>query len=505
MPADSVAANDLQRLSRHEHVDVAQRVPLPPPRWKTRVVLPVGIVAAVVGLMLYAVRDALQPATPVRVVPVVVKTVSSTPGIGAITVQAPGWIEPDPFPISVSALTDGVVESVLVLEGEPVKAGQVVARLIDEDAKLALAGAEAELARQEAALQAATEHWENPVEHNRAVAVAKAAVAETQAELTVLKAQVNAQAAEVAELEDRLERNQASYARNAATELEVARTRFQLASARAILEAVQARKGVLEAQLEQRQAEVAAAQRNLQLRTDQAQALEQAKAEVALARVRRDEAQLALSRTEVRSPADGVVMVRLAQPGSKLMLGMDDPMSAHAVRLYDPQKLQVRVDVALADAAKVGVGQSAQIVVGVLPDKTFTGRVTRVVHEADLQKNTLQVKVAIDDPSPQLKPEMLARVRFIGSGDQAAQPAAMQQAFVPEQLIERQDDAAYVWVADEGRTAARRRRIEPGAVRQGEWTAVHSGVSAGDLVITNATGLRDGERIKIEEGHHAAH
>ena len=68
------------------------------------------------------------------------------------------------------------------------------------------------------------------------------------------------------------------------------------------------------------------------------------------------------------------------------------------MRLYDPKRLQVRVDVPLADAAKVRVGQQAKVVVGVLPDRTFDGEVTRVVHEADIQRNTLQVKVAHHRP-----------------------------------------------------------------------------------------------------------
>ena len=44
----------------------------------------------------------------------------------------------------LAALADGIVESILVLEGEPIKAGQVVARMVADDARLAAAKAEAE-------------------------------------------------------------------------------------------------------------------------------------------------------------------------------------------------------------------------------------------------------------------------------------------------------------------------------------------------------------------------
>jgi hypothetical protein len=95
------------------------------------------------------------------------------------------------------------------------------------------------------------------------------------------------------------------------------------------------------------------------------------------------------------------------------MAAMDDPHSNHVVHLYDPAHLQVRVDVPLAEASRVGIGHKARIVVEVLPDRVFQGEVTRIVNEADLQKNTLQVKVRILDPVPELKPEMLARAQFL--------------------------------------------------------------------------------------------
>ena len=50
--------------------------------------------------------------------------------------EAAGWLEADPFPIYVPALAPGIVKEVLVLEGEPVEAGQVVVRMIDDDARL---------------------------------------------------------------------------------------------------------------------------------------------------------------------------------------------------------------------------------------------------------------------------------------------------------------------------------------------------------------------------------
>ena len=68
----------------------------------------------------------------------------------------------------------------------------------------------------------------------------------------------------------------------------------------------------------------------------------------------RDEAALRLDRMEVRAPAAGVVLARLAQPGSVL----SGASPGHPVcSLYDPASLRVRVDVPQADVGKLFVGQ----------------------------------------------------------------------------------------------------------------------------------------------------
>src|SRR4029078_12686178 len=78
-------------------------VPRPRRDWKTRVLLPLALLATTASLFAYAARDALRPAPDVPFVPVVVRTVQDTspsePGASGPTVQAPGWVEPDPFPM----------------------------------------------------------------------------------------------------------------------------------------------------------------------------------------------------------------------------------------------------------------------------------------------------------------------------------------------------------------------------------------------------------------------
>ena len=505
----------------------AANVPPPKVNWKTRVLLPAALLLSAGGLLAYAARDALRPATPVRVVPVVVRTVQADASPGesapqsAATVQAPGWVEPDPFPVAVSALTDGVVRDVPVLEGEAVKAGQIVARMVEDDAELALRKAEADLAVRQgelavakATLDAAQRDWDHPVERVRQVAAAEAMAAEARAELERLPVEVAAERARAEELADALRRAETNVARQTVGEVELVQARLRLKAQESTVAAAEARRPMLAAKVRQQQAELTAAKEAAKLRVAERRALDEAAADVgrAEAAVRqaaaaRDEAKLRRERTEVKSPADGVVMARLVAPGSKLMLAGDNMQSAQVLRLYDPKKLQVRVDVPLADAAQVGVGQAAKVVVGVLPDRTFDGVVTRVVHEADIQRNTVQVKVAIKDPSPELKPEMLARVRFLapvrGAGTAGAASGGggtSQRVFAPQGLLRRQGESARAtaWVVDKGRGVATRRQVTLGNDRHGDWIAVASGLQPGDVLVAGDTSrLDEGERVEI--------
>jgi RND family efflux transporter MFP subunit len=528
--------SDLRVLSRAGAVPLtaeAVRGPVPlragtavptPRKRRAAAVLVGSVVVLAVALLAYAWRDALLPAIDVRVVPVLLRAgIADGPhkdGQGGYTVQAPGWVEPEPYAVSVAALTDGVVREVLVLEGQAVKKGDVVARMVDDDARNSLARAEAsvsaragELKQAEAQRTAAKADWEHPVERTRAVAAGEALLAESRAALARQASDIAVEAARVAELADEAMRKERSVAMDAATESELVQTRLKLEAQRAMLASAKANEPVLAAKVRQQEADLAAARENAKLRITERRALDESEAAVARAgaalaeaRVARDEAKLRLDRMAIRAPSDGVVMARHIEPGSTMMLNTDSPASAHAARLYDPAKLQVRVDIPLADAAKVCVGRRAKVVVGVLPDRTFDGEITRIVPQADIQRNTLQVKVRINDPAPELRPDMLARVRFAdaaAAGAAATNPAGASgdslQVLAPESALDRGTDGrATAWVVDSDAGVAERRSVTAGDARQDGWVVVREGLRAGDRLIAGDTSkLRDGQRVKV--------
>jgi len=472
-------------------------IPPPAPRWKTRVLLPAGILLAFAAVLAVAGRDILFPGTEVRVVPVVVKAASAGDAGGSVTSQAAGWVEADPFPIYVAALADGVVQEVTVLEGEAVKAGQVVARLVPDDARLALDRAEAALRDAVAGRVAAEKDLETLVERRRADAASAGALDEAKAMIGMNAADIEASEAKVRAKEAVVRSDEALVKAGAVQELTLVQDRADLEALRAETGALRARRKVYDAKILQAGADRDAAAENLKLLTTERLASARAKAAEAGALAARDEAALRLARMEVRATADGVVQKRLAAPGSKVMAGMDDPHSSHVVHLYDPAHLQVRVDVPLAEASRVGIGHKARIIVEVLPDRVFQGEVTRIVNEADLQKNTLQVKVRILDPVPELKPEMLARAQFLSPAKAAggAEHGA-DRVFAPARLVVQGQGHSMVLVAERG--VAVHRMVVPGTARDGEWIEIASGLSPGDRLVDAPSGaIRDGQRIRV--------
>lgn len=519
---------DIQTLSRVNRgrataseaaVAAADRVPRPRRRWLTRVAMPAAIVAAVLGLLSYAAGDWLLPAREVEVVRATAMPVQEggQEGSGAgpaarstaVVAQAPGWVEPDPYPIYVSALADGVVERIEVLEGETVEAGQALVELVDEDARLGLAVARAELARREASLAAAESDYREPVSLERGAAVAEARLAEAEAALVRLDAEIARERARLDELSATYERL-AGLTRESVSALRVDAAKHQVASQRAVVKATRQRGPQLEAVVEAARAELAAAKRDLQLKTQLRRVRDEAAAAVDAARATVAEAELRLERMTIRSPRAGVVMERLVAPGTKLMLGMDGEHSAHAIHLYNPDSLQVRVDVPLADAASVGLGQPARVIVDVLPDREFDGEVTRVVHQADIAKNTVQFKVAIENPSPLLKPDMLARVKFFGRSAGEGGESAMRRVgpaggggavvIARSAVVKAGDAEPFVWWVSPIDNRVQRRSVELGGEREDGMIVVRGGLNPGDVVVAGPDAdLTEGGRVRITD------
>jgi HlyD family secretion protein len=428
-------------------------------------ILPLGLLLGFLLIFALLFRDRLIPAKKVEVFSAVgieekIKTTTTkkTANVaGKLMFQASGWIEPDPLPIKATALTDGIVDSVNVLEGELVKKGDLLATLIRIDSKLERDAMAAKLAETKASLDA---HCVKTQLALQRIEVEKAglAIAEADAE----------------EASDRLRRYE-RLSKGAIAEDDMLATRLNQKRRLAEVDAAKARIAGITQEINQIAFEILAIQ-----------------AQIREAEIDLEKAELAHARTEIKAPVDGRVLALKAAPGQKKMVLMDDDDSSTIAILYDPAHLQVRVDVPLADAAGLSVGQRAKIRSNLLPDQVFEGEVTRIEGAADLQRNTLQAKVRIENPSDKLRPEMLSRVEFfetiIPTTDAVVESTGI-AVYVPKEAI--QDNQ--VWICDPDTKRAERRAVNPGATKDG--MVMVPEVRPGEWVITKPLDLKTGQRL----------
>jgi multidrug resistance efflux pump len=425
--------------------------------------LPIAIFLGFALLFALLFRDRLLPGKAVDVVPAVgieetIVATENPKATGKALFQASGWVEPDPLPIKATALTDGIVDEVHVLEGALVKKGDLLATLIGDDTRLERDAMAAKLADMKASFDA---HCVGTQILIRKMDAEKAMLAVAEANFE--------------EAADKLRRYD-KMTEGAITGDERLAVRLDQSRRLAEVDLAKARIAEIAEELTQIAYEILAIQ-----------------AQIKGAEIDLEKAELAYQRTRIHAPVDGRILALKAAPGAKKMVGMDEEDSSTIAILYDPAHLQVRVDVPLADAAGLSVGQAAKIRCNLLPDEVFDGIVTRIEGAADLQRNTLQAKVRIADPSDKLRPEMLSRVEFLEAPRAAAgaQSAMGVAVYVPVTALR----DGTVWVCDADSLRAERRAVVSSEVSEG-LIRVDSGIRPGEWVIADPSGLSEGQRLK---------
>jgi len=215
--------------------------------------------------------------------------------------------------------------------------------------------------------------------------------------------------------------------------------------------------------------------------------------------IKRQKAQLDLNRTEVKSPVDGIVLRSMVKPGARLMLHMDNMDAGAAAILYEEGKLQARIDVPLIEAGKINLGQSVEITSSIFPDKIFNGKVTRILGEADLQRNTLQVKVSLLNPHSKLRPEMLCRAKFYGVSKPTDPQHPKMSIFVPLGVrSSKEQDRDILWVLSADGNHAEEREVTYGPEIREACIEVSSGLRPGDQIILQPPAeIKAGDRVKV--------
>jgi HlyD family secretion protein len=342
-----------------------------------------------------------------------------------------------PAHVVVGSLAVARVVKVPVREGARVRAGEVLVRLDDAEARAAVAQAAARLADAAARL----EQVRGPSARTAAEALRQAEVelAVAGREVARLRALSEAGSASASQLDD------------AERTLAAARSRQEAAAAQAA--------GV--------QVDGAEARR--------------AAAALAEAQAARTAAEARLADRTLLAPADGVVVARDVEPGDVVQPGK----TLVALSLDGPVRLSADPDE--KNLALLAVGQRARAVADAFPDRPFDAEVDYVSPSVDAARGTVEIRLGVAAPPPFLRPDMTVSVNV-----EVARRA--QALAVPAEAVrEAQGGAPWVLVAEGGRAV--RRPVRLGLTGQGA-VEVLEGLAPGAVVIT-AAGVEAGARVRV--------
>lgn len=274
----------------------------------------------------------------------------------------------------VRALTAGDVRQVLVKEGDTVKAGQVIARLADDEARAAVASGEARLAQLKADLSLAGKGGK-PEE----VEVARSALdtAQKRAEVSAAQAQRVYEAFRRKSVTpqdyDRV-RGQADVDQKA---LQEARRRLDLVRSPAVSDRIAA----IEAQMREVQAQLV---------------------------FHREQ----LAYAQVKAPIAGVVVSGSLQHARGQFLNRGDLLAV----IEDSRERLAEVRVPEAAISEIAVGKQGRARVWAFPASSFVGEVKRIAPAAEegAYGMVVRVQVALEDPEQRLLPGMTGNAKLQG-------------------------------------------------------------------------------------------
>jgi HlyD family secretion protein len=250
--------------------------------------------------------------------------------------------------VDVAPKVTGRVVEVLVREGDRVKAGDLLIRL--DLGELAVA-----VQRDQAGVESAEARYRDLAAGSR------------REEVQAAEADVQDRRAAVDLATRELKRQEYLLSRKVGTERDVDRAKTELERAQATLKAALNR-----AELSREG-----------FRKNQTQ---QARDEVNRAKAQLRQSETVANESEIRAPADAIVLHRMAEPGLLLAAGQPGLTLAFANRLY------VRTFIPETKLGRVKQGQTAQVSVDAFPGRTFSAKLTEISRDAEFTPKQVETR-----------------------------------------------------------------------------------------------------------------
>lgn len=375
--------------------------------------------------------------------PVTLATVEqgSVRGTVVYTGSVAAYNEEDVFP----RVTGRILE-MPVYPGDAVTAGQVVARLDDQELSSRVREAEAAAASARA----------NRAQMEADVAAARHGITQAEKELATAEAEAGYQQS-VAARDERL------LGKGAVSQQEADNSRAMAAAAEARVAAARAR-------VEQAKALAASAQRRLEAADS---IVEQGHAQAQTAQVVRDY-------VNIRVTTSGYVVKRLVAPGVLVQPGMP------VLKIAQVDRVRLQANVGEKDLGGIRVGSPVTVTPVGNAGEPFTAKVTSVFPFVDPGARTAVVEAIVANAGRRLLPGQYVQMEFV-IGEQ------QKTLSVPREAVVRSGDRANVWVV--ANDAVERRQVATG-LESRDRVEIVAGLDAGERVVRRGhEGLYAGARV----------
>ena len=186
----------------------------------------------------------------------------------------------------------------------------------------------------------------------------------------------------------------------------------------------------------------------------------------------------------LHAPVSGVISSKSIEPGMNVMPGIE------VMQLADISTVNIKIAVPEKEISRVNKGQQAEVRVGALGDKLFTGVVSEKGIAANPLAHTYEVKIKLNNTSHELMPGMVCKVGVHSRETEAG-------IVLPNHTVQLQPDGKkFVWVVKDN--AASQRIVNTGDLTA-EGVIITAGLQPGDEVIVSGNQkVSEGTKIAIK-------
>ena len=298
----------------------------------------------------------------------------------------------------------------------------------------------------------------------------QAQVEQAEARVRIQEIAIQRQELLISTLADRFERQKAVYARNLVDEDSYEAIESELALAKVDLRSLQ-------------------------------ESLSQARAAL-------DQSEELLSKTQITSPIDGVVIQVDIKVGETVIAGTTNIPGSTMMVIADPSETLTEAQVDEADIAQVREGQNADVFAAAYPDTPLSGTVQSIASVARQTPGqaslSFLVKILLNEQDKlRIRPGMSVRADIYTESSAETLAVPVQAVLYDEETDEDdsgEEEQTYVFVMRDGK--AIRKNIAVGISSDSD-QAVTSGLDEGDVVISGPfrvlRHLNDGEDVEVSE------